>query len=1176
MLNLVSVLAVLMAGPGAPIAIPQIEEEHLVRWTYETPHLDWGKPWARGTIRTLMFCVGKYEYARDLIELGQRFDMDLTPVYLRANRKVLHFTTANVDREVDENPPDSDGIQRVRRLLHDKWDLFLFANVNPDVLPPELQYFLYKQVSDGAGLLCVGPRPQKVLTEKRQLQEPPNLFPLGVRFWALPAAQEWGKEGTQPEDLERQLVHAYALGKGRGVHLGLPNALSLTPNLPASPENLNELEYWYALVGELGIWAAGRDVDLRQAVPAAKVRRVRSQVRRLDGFTLPWYESRDDEGAEPVQAGARAQLQGTSVPAGLYVLVTFTDLDGKRAAFSTTPLSLGDLAEQRVEAVALHRDFCEPGDPLEGTVTLSEADHSGLSLRVETRDAWGRILARRDLDLTANSRQVPFTAPTSEDCSIYMRLEASLYRGDEQVTAPKVAEFRVTQRRRGSFHQVMWDAPSSAVGYWAMLRLRQLGYDVILGGLKPTVALTDMPLIPYTTRLMEEHDEQGIMKPCCWNDPEASEKWIGEIVARQEAARKHGVYVYSLGDETTTKGCCVSEHCLRAYRQYLKQQYGTVEALNRSWGARYSSFDEVTLSALDDNYEKTAFQQGNYARWYDRQAYSLWNYLQLNARFGRKFKDLDSQALTGFEGAGGFGDDIEGIVKTNGFYNPYPSIADEVLRSVSPKGYIRGNWIGYQRDAEPLLYWYWRIIMNGCPCVFWWRWDGIGIWHGYLAPDFEPYAATAEMDRDTEVVRQGLGDLLIQADREDNGLALLYSVAMAQADRLPDSGSFGGVRLAHETWVNLTRAAGFGFRYVTDRQLEAGELRRGVRVLVLPFTRALSDKTVEEVKAFVEAGGTVIADLRPGDFTEHLARREKPALDELFGVNHAAQSNVEPGPVKIASTLGGQELKVEIPKIRVERGVTLSDGKALTQVGDTPLLVTREIGRGRALLLNMAVADLAAVEASDKGPEARRFLAALYRACGVSSPITVDSDDPQVQLSTGAWRAGKLLVYGVQMRNFRYESGRYRVQIAQPMHVYDLKDGKYLGKRSEVNLPAVRTRFLAFSPEKVTPVAAALDRKTYVPGDRVVLRMAPGKGNPEGLYAVGLRVYDPSGAEQLWARRSVVLGQPTTTNFALGLNAAGGQWRVATRDLITGQTADLWFTVSGSNPSLWPGCYVPH
>lgn len=1178
--RIVVLLAAMSLGASAlgqgPMA--QLEEEHQLRMTFETPHVKWGKPWLAGPIKALMFCVGKYDRARDAVEMMQRFDIKITPVYFRRNRKVIHFTAANVDREVAENPPDSDGVQRLRRLLRSKWDLFIFGNIDPDVLPPELQYYMYEQVAAGAGILCVGPKPDKVMTAEREMDEAPGLFPLTVQFWTLPAAQAWVKQGAKPEDLPRQLIRAYRLSRGRGLHFALPNPLTLTPQMPCTPEAINETEYWYALIGELAIWAAGKDVDISQlAKQRPKELSGRVRLRRLDGTVVrDWRKARPQirPGEMKVEAllGAGPDRPAVQGPCVLEVLV---DCGKKRALFFASYLAQVSPADPRmVEAVALHRDFCEPGESVEGTVSLADADYTGCTLRVRTRDAWGRVLARKDYSLTAASRQVRFSLPTSEDCSIYMRVEASVWRGAVQLTAPKAADFRVTQRRRGIFHQVMWDAPTSPVGYWALLRLRQLGYDINLGGLKQSLALADLPLIPYTTRLMEIHDEHGIMKPCCWNDPEASQKWIDGIAERWLDARKHGVFCYSLGDETTTKGCCLSPHCLAAYRRYLKEQYATIQALNKSWGTNFASFDQVTLSKPDDNYEKSAFQQGNYARWYDRMAFSLYNYLQLNARFGAKYKEMDPQALTGFEGAGRFGDDYEAIVQTNGFYNPYPSIMDEVLRSVAPKAYISGNWIGYQRTAEPLLYWYWRIIMNGRPCVFWWRWDGIGRWHGYIAPDFEPYAATADLTQDTAIVRAGLGDLLIHADREDDGIAILYSVACAQADRLPDSSKYGGVRAAHEAWVKYTKAAGFGFRYITDRQVEAGVLRKGIKVLILPFARAISDTMAREIEAFVNAGGTVIADIRPGDFTGHLAHRQALALDRLLGVKHSPQGKPEQASISLNLSLGGERLVLPECTARVERSMTLDGAKAAGKAGDTPIFIVRQVAKGRAILLNFAVSDLAGLEMEDEGPTVRRFFASLYRACGVRPLATVDTDDRQVTLNTGCWRAGRLIIYAVQMRNYGYAGGSYELRLARPMHLYDLRDAKYLGVRRNARLPARRTRFFILSPSKLSPVSATVRTTRLEPGDDIVLRLSVPTTNPRGLYAAAVRLYDPSGMEQLWARRNVVIERSARITLRPGLTAAGGRWRLTVRDLATGQTKEIPITMSGHHPCVWPGCYA--
>ncbi len=545
-----------------------------------TPHVNWGKPWSGGPIKVLLFGVGAYGGApRDAVEMMERFDFQITPVWMRSNRKIVHYSNTNVDVEDAENPPDSDGVQRLRRLLGQPWDLFVFGGINPDVLPAELQYSLYRQVSDGAGLLCIGEKPTKVMLDRQALADAPGLFPLGVRFWELPTAQAWVAKDGKPADLERQMVHAYKLGKGRGVSLAIPGPPMLTPKTDVTPENLNELEYWYALVGELGVWAAGRDVDM-----AGKTSVARTRLTRLDGWASPWQKT-----SEPTTK---------DLPAGRYFAETISEVGGKAARFAVKAVEVAGYGTYGVYKIELDKDFCEPGDWLGVTLGLESADYTGCSVRVETRDSWGRVLVRAEQPLGSEKREAVFSMRMTDDCSIYMRLEASLWKGARQLTAPKVVDFRVTQRRRGIFHQVMWDSADTAVGYWAMLKMRECGFDVDLrGGTSSSVAMADMPLIPYTTRIMEAFDANGVMQPCCWNDPDAVKKWLDDTAKPMDVQRKHGALVYSLGDETTTQGVCLSPYCMAAYRKYLQTQYGDIAALNKSWGADYKTFDDVQLSS---------------------------------------------------------------------------------------------------------------------------------------------------------------------------------------------------------------------------------------------------------------------------------------------------------------------------------------------------------------------------------------------------------------------------------------------------------------------------------------------------------------------------------------------------------------------------------------------------
>ena len=55
----------------------------------------------------------------------------------------------------------------------------------------------------------------------------------------------------------------------------------------------------------------------------------------------------------------------------------------------------------------------------------------------------------------------------------------------------------------------------------------------------------------------------------------------------------------------------------------------------------------------------------------------------------------DPRAVVGFEGSGEFdtATDPESICRELGFWAPYGGHADELIRSIAPRSFIRGNWM---------------------------------------------------------------------------------------------------------------------------------------------------------------------------------------------------------------------------------------------------------------------------------------------------------------------------------------------------------------------------------------------------------------------------------------------------------------------------------------------------
>ncbi|MBM4082654.1 MAG: hypothetical protein FJ278_23310, partial [Planctomycetes bacterium] len=398
-----------------------------------------------------------------------------------------------------------------------------------------------------------------------------------------------------------------------------------------------------------------------------------------------------------------------------------------------------------------------------------------------------------------------------------MRAEAALLAGGAEVEM-KDASFTVPKRRQGQFNFVMWDAGLDALGFHAWRQMQDAGYNVCLIGSmgkarkQPAVlAACDASLAPYTTRILDPKDEKGFMQPVCWNDELAAAQHVQTIVDNQKFLREQGIFVYSLGDEGVTKGCCVHPACLAAYRRYLAAQYGAVERLNASWGAQFKSFDEVNLLDTKDNME-TATAKTCPPRWYDRQAFARYNLMQFTSRFVKAFKGIDPQALTGFEGTGGFGDDYDALIGINEFYGPYPSIGDDIIRSAASPALVNSNWMGYSKTGDALSDAAWRMVMKGKNSIWFWMWSGIGSWRGYLRPTLDLWPAITDLTEEMRPVRQGLGDLLMRSQMAHSGISVFYSLPSALSSQLEVSNQFIQAQAAHETWTQLTYEIGRDFR----------------------------------------------------------------------------------------------------------------------------------------------------------------------------------------------------------------------------------------------------------------------------------------------------------------------------------------------------------------------------
>ncbi|MBI3117456.1 MAG: beta-galactosidase trimerization domain-containing protein, partial [Candidatus Hydrogenedentes bacterium] len=1125
-----------------------------------TPHTAWAKPYAGGTIRVQFFAPwfqGSTD-PREIVELMQRFDIDGQAAYLMGNRLVG-------DGHPDWYGDDAEaGTKRALAFLDKGVDAIFVNQLTLDTLPAALRERVYTQVAAGAGLVLVG---EKAVS-------PEGAQPLA----------------SVPEGLAQGAY--YTLGKGRIVVL--PSRSKLEYRLGWE----TEFDYQMQEQGRVLLWAANRLPTASITIQAPAVDHsvfpadtigistaglssdttIRVTLRRGDGITT-------DLGT--VAAGDSAsRLSLPRLRAGEYHVNCIAAVNGRVLTWATTPLTI--TANRNVDTVELRQDWAEAGDRVAGIVRVTGPLERADRLELRLVDSCGRILRRQVLAAAPDAVPFLFTVPAW--APMLLRVEAVLMDKDGDVSSAS-AYLRVTTRNRHQFNFVMWNFPGGDLAPYGVESMVRYGVTAFLQGGPPPLFLAahQAAYVPYaasfrasshTLTAMLDPDT-GLLKSGCVHDPEAMRKSIEDSVEGVRGARQHGVLAYSLGDENAVRASCLGPKCLEAYRHFLREIYGDIGALNQEWDSTYASFQEIelltegplpapdapawfreyfderqTLHRTDNegakgetlerqielgniNDEMRALQQDNFARWYDRQAFQCYTYVQWCKQYQDAFRSIDPQAWTGFEGTDSFtlrkhttrsrqGGDLDAFVRELDYYGSYEGPGNEVMRSIGPKGFPMGSWIGYTPDVEELLFKYWQQVADRMNTIQWWRWDNLEGYNGYLAPNLAPFPATRELFDDTQVVRDGLGALIMESEMQDDGIAMLYSMPSTHIAHFDGNDTYGLYKRDHDRWHQLLHGEGFQFRYVTDRMLRLGEFDDSrCKVLLLPLAFAMSPAEAEYIRDFVQRGGTVIADVRPALYDGHCKPLAHGLLNDVFGIDQTgnrAARDIDRMSVdgqlegeSIAMRWGNWHGKDIYPAMKVEPNVALTTGKALGDAAfihywtglRAPVCIVNEYGKGRAVLLNFSVFDAPCAP----------LLRGLLAAAGVTPAIqlSVNGRAPK-DVEISRWRTGEIEFFTLLGTKTDED---VRVSLAQPGRLYDMKRHLDLGYAAEFTARLRPNRGSVFAVLPSAPESPRINLPGKARAGSVV-NANISIPHAQGAHAINVKVTRPDGQDSDWLRQPLL------------------------------------------------------
>lgn len=464
----------------------------------------------------------------------------------------------------------------------------------------------------------------------------------------------------------------------------------------------------------------------------------------------------------------------------------------------------------------------------------------------------------------------------------------------------------------------------------------------------------------------------------------------------------------------------------------MKDKYGDIAKLNAAWETSFTNFFEITEKSIEPDPKAKS-----YVPFIDAQIYREDAFVGQCKAISEGVRAVDPTIGLGF-GATNLGNNQPEAMKYIDTVCPYAGIspAVEAGRALGAKfiGETMGMYGGRMIPKDFRERTVWHGIFNGSN--FAWFWDSCFI-GGDLSLNESRMGWMMEAIRD---VKRGPAALCLRAKRQNDGIRVLMS---------RDSGHFNflaGMRTNHEesgkAFYRLIETLGYQFDVISTEQVLNGGLK-DAKVLVLPFAVSMSDKEAEIIRKFAADGGMVVADILPGEFTPD-GQRRTPVLNELFGV-----------------TREGTGFKPAYRDIGLIRSAFIDD--SVSAANGAKAFITNRYGKGSALLLNMNIASLPFMIGNDPVDKVYHHVADIF-ATGAGEPFCVMKEQNGT-IVTGTefsrFVRDGLIYLGVEkVPHLREDDDAYprdvSIELKDRYHVYDVRDGKYLGKLKTIPMTLKR------------------------------------------------------------------------------------------------------------------------
>jgi len=1144
-----------------------------------TPHIPFAVPYYKGKLKVLV--IAPTWTQRETVELAERLSIDYTPL-MTESYEYFGPVKGKGERSYYLTISDEEFQSLVKeRLGRDaNYDLIVIGKMPWGVFPKSIQKTILDKVRRGTGLVYISPSDLsgELGSAFKEDKGARDLIIEGIPLSVIPRLKDipTGKL-IRSGNLGKGRLVSIDYGEKKPSDW-LKESSRLESLTPLASEHPLYYDYYFSLLAKASLWASKKEPDVRfKGLPEGKVEILRDRLPEAKiNFTLEGKDSstgfhieytvRDRTNRIELQRSLSSRTGEASISLPLLKagekIIDIWVKDNSKKVINWASVAVSILSPFQIEKISLDKDIYQRGETIKGKVQLSKAPTDGLSLMIEAEDNYLRKLISLSPPLDGGKARFAFkiARPLTSAYTLRAILEDKSGVLDE-AEIPFYINTTDFSSLIHDFSFIIWAQAlnkSRSVNTY-LKQFARYGVDILYNTssswddyeksreIALRLARAGLKAAPYAIRIFLASDQAPHLKPVEGPDgpeirncpllesPEERMK-SARIRHLNDIARAYGPLgpaYYSLGDENALAfphfDVCFCKKCQEGFRSYLKGIYPDLTSLNNEWGSDYKDWKEVKPITLVD-----AYKLNRYPQWVDFRLFMDKLFADYHHACVKAITQVDRSAAVGIEGPvyptrSSTGFNFYQMLPRFRFFGPYADLRHIVevkaLMSFLPARAITSGWFGSYRGAtsEQMRYFPWHMLFWGMNSVSWWT-AGVGNNQGLggpaaFSPDYSPLAHFRQAAEEIKEIKSGIGKILICSQRRIHPIALYYSNSCLHA---------GTIRPKETLWKDslydfhvVLRDGGYEYRYISPDDVKTGRLK-DYKVLILPYSQAISLEEVEKIKDFVKRGGILIADFAPGIMDEHGKMLEKSSLLSVFG--------------------------------KFER------------------LNINSYGKGKAVYL----ADyIRGYYDKRKGGEAKGICAGIVRLiselAGVKPFAEIEDAEGgrRQDIEVSSFKNGKAeylcLIRDYQTKDSRSLGPSVKVKLAGEFYVYDVREKKSLGHTDQftTSLAPSAAKVFALLPAPVQGIELKTEKSNYKKGQEVrySIDISPSSLRGTGL-AMRVDVFAPDGKVipyygcNLLSREGRIEG-----SIPLSLNEAPGTYLVVAKEVASGLEARKKFVV---------------